>query len=215
MVNDSLIYSKTFVFSPFQENTYLLYNSAGDAVVIDPGMQNEKEEAEISQFIIDNNLKLKRILLTHAHIDHVFGLNYLAEKYHLKVAMHQDSIAVLKSVPDYAGSYGFDFSLGDFEIEVIKEGDKIEFGMDVLFVPGHVPGHLVFYKEEQAEMWVGDVLFYGSIGRTDLPGGDHNLLISGIKEKLLPLNGDITVHSGHGPSTTIGFERLNNPFLQD
>lgn len=214
MENDSKIYSKTFVFSPFQENTYVLYNTSGEAIVIDPGMQNREEEEEISRFINDNNLHLKRIILTHAHIDHVFGLNYLAEKYQLKVGMHPESIDVLRSVPDYAGVYGFEFSLGDYDVEVIEEGEKIELGLDVLYVPGHVPGHLVFYKKDQSEMWVGDVLFSGSIGRTDLPGGDHDLLISGIKTKLLPLDGNIVVHSGHGPDTTIGFEKLNNPFLQ-
>jgi glyoxylase-like metal-dependent hydrolase (beta-lactamase superfamily II) len=213
-MQDSKIFSKSFVFSPFQENTYLLYNSEREAVVIDPGMQNKGEEEEISKFISDNNLKLSRIILTHAHIDHVFGVNYLAEKYQLNVAMHEDSIDVLKSVPDYASVYGFDFSLGNYTIEVIEEGSEIEFGLTVLFVPGHVPGHLVFYKEAQKEMWVGDVLFYGSIGRTDLPGGNHDLLIKGIKEKILPMDSDIVVYSGHGPSTTIGFERSNNPFLQ-
>ena len=213
-MQDTKILSNSFIFNPFQENTYVLYNSDGNAVVIDPGMQNRAEEEEISNFITDNNLTVERVLLTHAHIDHVFGLNYICERYNVKVAMHPDSIDVLKSVPSYSSMYGFDFSLGDFEIETIEEGDLVEFGMKSLFVPGHVPGHLVFYKEEQAEMWVGDVLFYGSIGRTDLPGGDHDLLIEGIKRKLLPLDGDIVVHSGHGQDTTIGFERLNNPFLQ-
>lgn len=213
-MQDTKIVSKSFIFSPFQENTYILYNSEGKAVVIDPGMQNRAEEEEISNFIADNNLTVERVLLTHAHIDHVFGLNYICERYNVKVAMHPESIDVLRSVPSYSSMYGFDFSLGDFEIETIEEGDLVEFGMKSLFVPGHVPGHLVFYKEEQAEMWVGDVLFYGSIGRTDLPGGDHDLLIEGIKRKLLPLDGDIVVHSGHGQDTTIGFERLNNPFLQ-
>lgn len=213
-MQDTKIVSKSFIFSPFQENTYVLYNSEGKAVVIDPGMQNRAEEEEFSKFIADNNLTVERVLLTHAHIDHVFGLNYICEKYNVKVAMHPESIDVLRSVPSYSSMYGFDFSLGDFEIETIEEGDLVEFGMKSLFVPGHVPGHLVFYKEEQAEMWVGDVLFYGSIGRTDLPGGDHDLLIDGIKSKLLPLDDDIIVHSGHGQDTSIGFERLNNPFLR-
>ena len=213
-MQDTKIFSKSFIFSPFQENTYVLYNSNDDAVVIDPGMQNREEEEEISNFIEKNNLNVKRVLLTHAHIDHVFGLNYICEKYNLKVGMHPDSIAVLASVPNYSKSFGFDITFGDFEIETIEEGDIVEFGLKSLFVPGHVPGHLVFYKEDQAEMWVGDVLFYGSIGRTDLPGGDHDLLIEGIKRKLLPLDGDIIVHSGHGQDTSIGFERLNNPFLR-
>lgn len=213
-MTDKKIYSKTFVFSPFQVNTYLLYDEEGSAVVIDPGMQNSREEAEISKFIEENGLSIKRVLLTHAHIDHVFGLNYMVDKYNVPVAMHSDSIEVLKSVPTYASAYGYDFPLGEYNIETIEEGDIVEFGMKALFVPGHVPGHLVFYKPEQAEMWVGDVLFYGSIGRTDLPGGDHQLLLEGIEEKLMNLDDDIVVHSGHGQDTRIGFERKNNPFLQ-
>jgi glyoxylase-like metal-dependent hydrolase (beta-lactamase superfamily II) len=208
-----VIYSKNFIFSPFEENTYVLYDHLNNAIIIDPGMQNRQEEDEISDFIEQKGLNITRVLLTHAHLDHIFGLDYLTSKYKVKVAMHPDSIDVLKSAPAQANLYGFNFSLGDFEIETIEEGDYVEFGMKALFVPGHVPGHLVFYKEDQKEMWAGDVLFRGSIGRTDLPGGDHKLLITGIKSKLLCLDDDIVVHSGHGPDTTIGFERKHNPFL--
>lgn len=213
-MSDTKLVSKSFIFSPFQENTYILYNSNSDAVIIDPGMQNKEEEKEISDFIIEKNLNIKKVLLTHAHIDHVFGLNYICAKYDVKVAMHPDSVDVLRSVPNYSSLYGFDFTLGDFEIETIEEDDIVDFGLKSLFVPGHVPGHLVFYNEDQGEMWAGDVLFYGSIGRTDLPGGDHDLLIDGIKRKLLPLDDNVIVHSGHGQDTSIGFERLNNPFLR-
>lgn len=212
-MSDRKIFSKSFIFSPFQENTYVLYNDSGNAVIIDPGMQNRAEEEELTNFIKDNNLKVTRVLLTHAHIDHVFGLNYATETFKVPVGMHKDSIPVLKQVPAHASMYGFNYELGDYSIETIEEGDIVEFGMKALFVPGHVPGHLVFYKEDQAEMWAGDVLFYGSIGRTDLPGGDHDLLINGIKSKLLPLNDDTVVHSGHGQDTKIGFEREHNPFL--
>jgi len=208
-----LIYSKNFIFSPFEENTYVLYDDLNNAIVIDPGMENSHEEEEFSDFIKAKGLKITRILLTHAHLDHIFGLNYVAEKYKVNVAMHPDSIDVLRSAPIQAELYGFKLDLGDFKIEAIKEGDNVEFGLKALFVPGHVPGHLVFYKEDQKEMWAGDVLFRGSIGRTDLPGGDHNLLIKGIKSKILTLDDDIVVHSGHGPDTFIGFERKNNPFL--
>lgn len=208
-----MIYSKNFIFSPFEENTYVLYDDLNNAIVVDPGMQNREEEKEISDFIAKKELKITRVLLTHAHLDHIFGLDYITSKYKVKAAMHPDSIDVLKSAPLQANLYGFDLSLGDFDIEIIEEGDLVEFGLKALFVPGHVPGHLVFYKKEQKEMWAGDVLFRGSIGRTDLPGGDHALLISGIKSKLLCLEDDIIVHSGHGPDTTIGFERKHNPFL--
>jgi glyoxylase-like metal-dependent hydrolase (beta-lactamase superfamily II) len=213
-VIDKKIHSKSFTFSPFQVNTYVLYNSEGDAIVIDPGMQNRREEEEISKFIEEKELTIKRVLLTHAHIDHVFGINYMTEKYSVPLAMHSDSIDVLKTVPTYASAYGYDFPLKEYEIETIEEEDIVEFGLKALFVPGHVPGHLVFYKEEQDEMWAGDVLFYGSIGRTDLPGGDHQLLVDGIEQKIINLPDATVVHSGHGQDTRIGFERKNNPFLQ-
>jgi glyoxylase-like metal-dependent hydrolase (beta-lactamase superfamily II) len=213
MINDKKISSKVFVFSPFQENTYVLYNSEKKAVVIDPGMQNEEEEKIFSKFLTEKGLTLEKVLLTHAHIDHIFGLNYVVEKYNVPVVMHKDSIAVLDSVPDYARLYGFDFVVGDYAIEEIDENDKTVFGLNVLHIPGHVPGHLVFYHPDQAEAWVGDVLFYQSIGRTDLPGGNHSLLISGIKDKLFKLPENVKIYSGHGPTTSIGFEKENNPFL--
>jgi glyoxylase-like metal-dependent hydrolase (beta-lactamase superfamily II) len=213
MTSDKKIRSKAFVFSPFQENTYVLYNSQNKAIVIDPGMQNVHEEKIFSDFLTEKGLTLEKVLLTHAHIDHIFGLNYVVEKYNVPVVMHKDSIAVLNSVPDYASVYGFDFVVGDYDIEVIDENDKTAFDLNVLHIPGHVPGHLVFYHPEQAEAWVGDVLFYQSIGRTDLPGGDHQLLISGIKDKLFKLPENVRIYSGHGPTTNLGFEKENNPFL--
>ena len=213
MQTDKKIYSKVFVFSPFQENTYVLYTDENKALVIDPGMQNEAEENTFSDFLTKNCLTLEKVLLTHAHIDHIFGLNYVVDKYHVPVVLHKDSIAVLNSVPDYARVYGFDFVVGDYLIEEVDENDELVFGLKTLHIPGHVPGHLVFYNPDQAEAWVGDVLFYMSIGRTDLPGGNHGLLISGIKQKLFKLPDNVKVYSGHGPTTSIGFEKENNPFL--
>lgn len=213
MQNDNKLRAKVYAFSPFQENTYILFNDQKKAVVIDPGMENSNEEKKFSDFLSENDLTLEKVLLTHAHIDHIFGLNYVVDKYQVPVVMHKDSIAVLDSVPEYAKVYGFDIQIGDYKIEEVDEGDEIEFGLKVLHVPGHVPGHLVFYHSQQAEAWVGDVLFYMSIGRTDLPGGNHNLLISGIKNKLFILPDDVKVYSGHGPATSIGFEKIHNPFL--
>jgi len=214
MLNDNILNIKTFVFSPFQENTYVLYDDKNYAVVVDPGMQNKQEEKEFSDFISNKQLILKRIVLTHAHIDHVFGLDYVVNKYQIPVALHKDSIGVLSSVPQYAGAYGYDFSVGDYQYELLNEGDEIEFGLKVLHVPGHAPGHLVFYQPKTNEAWVGDVLFYQSIGRTDLPGGDYQLLIDGIKKKILTLPPNVKAYSGHGQTTTIGFEKENNPFLR-
>ena len=213
MQTDNKIISKVFVFSPFQENTYVLYNENNKAIVIDPGMQNPQEEKIFSDFLNEKNLTLEKVLLTHAHIDHIFGLNYVVDNYHVPVLMHTDSIAVLNAVPGYARGYGFDFKVGNYSIEEVDENTNMDFGLKALHIPGHVPGHLVFYHPGQAEAWVGDVLFYMSIGRTDLPGGNHNLLISGIKEKLFKLPDNVKVYSGHGPTTSIGFEKENIPFL--
>ena len=213
MQNDNKLKAKVFVFSPFQENTYILFDDSKKAVVIDPGMENPDEEKRFSDFLIDNGLTLEKVLLTHAHIDHIFGLNYVVDKYNVPVVMHRDSVAVLNGVPEYAKVYGFDIQISDYKLEEVDEGDEIDFGLKVLHIPGHVPGHLVFYHSQQAEAWVGDVLFYMSIGRTDLPGGNHHLLISGIKEKLFNLPDDVKIYSGHGPATSIGFEKAHNPFL--
>ena len=210
---DNKLNAKVYVFSPFQENTYILFDDHKRAVVIDPGMENPHEEKKFSDFLTVNGLTLEKVLLTHAHIDHIFGLNYVVDKYNVPVVMHRDSIAVLNAVPEYAKVYGFDIHIGEYRIEEVDEGDEIEFGLEVLHIPGHVPGHLVFYHPQQAEAWVGDVLFYMSIGRTDLPGGNHRLLITGIKEKLFELPDNVKIYSGHGPVTSIGFEKVNNPFL--
>ena len=213
MAYDKNLICKTFVFSPFQENTFLLYDDSRKAVVIDPGMENRYEEEKFSQFLEGNDLKLEKVLLTHCHIDHVFGLNYVTRKYNVPVVLHPDSIPVLQQVPAYAGLYGYDFELADYTFLEVDEGQEVDFGLQVLHVPGHVPGHLVFYHPQSLRAWVGDVLFYMSIGRTDLPGGDYGLLIRGIKEKLFKLPELVQVFPGHGPETTIGFEMKNNPFL--
>ena len=213
MPNDNKIKAKVYVFSPFQENTYILFDESKKAVVIDPGMENPHEEKKFSNFLNDNGLTLEKVLLTHAHIDHIFGLNYVVDKYQVPVVMHRDSVAVLNSVPEYAKVYGYDIHIGNYKIEEVNEGDVIDFGLEILHIPGHVPGHLVFYHSQQAEAWVGDVLFYMSIGRTDLPGGNHQLLISGIKDKLFKLPDNVIVYSGHGPTTSIGYEKTHNPFL--
>ena len=162
MPNDNKIKAKVYVFSPFQENTYILFDDSKKAIVIDPGMENEHEDKKFSDFLNDNELTLEKVLLTHAHIDHIFGLNYVVDKYQVPVVMHRDSIAVLNSVPEYAKVYGFDIQIGDYKIEEVNEGDVIDFGLEILHIPGHVPGHLVFYQSQQAEAWVGDVLFYMS-----------------------------------------------------
>jgi hydroxyacylglutathione hydrolase len=205
-----------FTFNAFQENTYILSDETGECIIIDPGCYDAYEEQVLSSFIEKENLIPVKLMLTHSHIDHVLGNDFIFRRYGLKPEMHKLDLAGLQRVPEYGHVYGFKVAPSPEPVLFYDEGDQIKFGnssLDVLFTPGHAPGHITLVNDEQKFIIAGDVLFYGSIGRTDLPGGDHATLIKSIKEKLLPLGDEYEVFCGHGPSTTIGFERKNNPFL--
>lgn len=206
-----------FTFGPFQENTYILSDETRECIIIDPGCYNDAERAELSGFISANGLKPVKLLNTHCHIDHVFGNKFIAEKYKLGLEIHEKDLPVLHSLMTVAQLYQLNAEASPEPAKFIDEGDVISFGnskLEILFCPGHAPGHIVFFNKDQKIVIGGDVLFYGSIGRTDLPGGDHQTLIASIKNKLFPLGDDFTVYSGHGQETNIGFEKRNNPFLQ-
>jgi hydroxyacylglutathione hydrolase len=210
-----MIQLQSFVFNPFQENTYVLYDETRACVVIDPGCYEPDENYELESFISDNNLDVKLLLNTHCHVDHVLGNYFVKEKYKVKLLINRLEEPVLKAVKVYAPNYGLfkyqDSTADDF----LAEGDTIKFGnqlLKVLFVPGHSPGHIAFLHSETEILIGGDVLFYNSIGRTDLPGGNYNTLISSIHEKLFSLPDSVKVYPGHGPETTIGFEKRTNPF---
>ena len=207
---------KSFTFNPYQENTYLIFDDSKEAVVIDPGNYEAYENELISKFIDENKLQLKKIILTHCHIDHCLGNKYLNEKYGAELLIPFDERDLYKNVENIATLFGFaNYSHLD-ENEYLKEKDKIEFGdikLDVLFLPGHSPGHLAFNYKKENICFSGDVLFYNSIGRTDLPGGDYDTLINSIKNKLFLLNPDTIIYSGHGPKTILKNEMKNNPFL--
>ena len=208
---------KSFVFSPIQENTYLLYDEFNNCVIIDPGCYFDAEKEQLVGFIQKNLLQPKMLLNTHCHLDHVFGNNHIAETFGLVAQIHEKEKAVLAFAPTSGLMYDmpFDNYAGDFIF--LKEGDKIKIGQDELVVieaPGHSPGHICFYCAKQHFLIGGDVLFNRSIGRTDLPGGNHEQLIKNIKEKLLVLPDETIVYSGHGPATTIGEEKRENPYLQ-
>ena len=213
-----MISIKSFTFNPFQENTYLLSDETNECIIIDPGCYERHEKNELLSYITDENLKPTRLLNTHCHIDHVFGNKLISETYNLGLEMHKLDLPVLESVEQVAHVYGIpNVDESPKPSSFLDEGDKVKFGnseLDILFCPGHAPGHIVFVSHEQKFVIGGDVLFYGSIGRTDLPGGDHQTLIDSIKTKLFTLDDDYEVYSGHGPKTSIGFEKLNNPFLQ-
>ena len=207
---------KSFTFNPYQENTYLIFDDSKEAVVIDPGNYEAYENESISKFIDENKLQLKKIILTHCHIDHCLGNKYLNEKYGAELLIPFDERDLYKNVENIATLFGFaNYSHLD-ENEYLKEKDKIEFGdikLDVLFLPGHSPGHLAFYFKNDNVCFSGDVLFYNSIGRTDLPGGDHDTLINSIKNKLFLLNPNTIIYPGHGQKTTLKNEMKDNPFL--
>ncbi|MBC7862654.1 MAG: MBL fold metallo-hydrolase [Bacteroidia bacterium] len=205
-----------FTFGPFQENTYVLYDDTKECVIVDPGCYSATEQIEMADFILKNGLKAVLLLNTHCHIDHVNGNLFVFEKFGLKPIIHRLDLPVLASQEQASMMYGLPFEKSPEPEKFIEEGDKIKFGktvLDVLFTPGHCPGHVTFYHKESGTIVSGDVLFYNSIGRTDLPGGDHATLIRSVKTKLFPLGDDVKVYCGHGPETTIGFERRTNPFL--
>ena len=207
---------KSFTFNPIQENTYLLYNEFNDCVIIDPGCYFPEEQDELAHFITQSNLKPVALLNTHCHLDHVFGNKFIAEKYGLTLQLHKNEKPMLDYAPATGLMYDMPFDNYAGEFIFLKQGDIIKLGPDELSVieaPGHSPGHICFYCAKQNFIISGDVLFNRSIGRTDLPGGNHKTLLKNIREKLFVLPDETIVYSGHGPTTTIGDEKLHNPFL--
>ncbi len=208
---------KSFVFSPIQENTYLLYNEFSECVIIDPGCYFPEENDELKSFITQSKLKPVMLLNTHCHLDHVFGNKFIAETYGLTLQLHQKEKKLLDYAPTSGLMYNLPFDNYTGEYIYLQEGDTIKLGDDELKVieaPGHSPGHICFYNAKQNFIISGDVLFNRSIGRTDLPGGDHETLLKNIREKLFVLPSETKVYSGHGPETTIGEEKKYNPFFK-
>jgi glyoxylase-like metal-dependent hydrolase (beta-lactamase superfamily II) len=210
-----MIRIKSFTFNPFMENTYLLYDETGEGVIIDPGCYEKYECSELSSFIEENNIRPKLLLNTHCHIDHVFGNHFVKETYDIPLLAHKLDVPTLASVKVYAPVYGFQ-NYQETEVDqFLDEGDSVEFGksnLAVLFVPGHAPGHIAFVNQDENICMAGDVLFDGSIGRTDLPGGSFDTLIESIHNKIFPLGDEMVVWPGHGPETTVGKEKVSNPF---
>lgn len=211
-----MISVKFFTFGPFEENTYVLHDETKECIILDPGCYDTNEKRVLAGFIETERLKPVKLLNTHAHIDHMLGNNFVAGKYNLKLEMHQLDVSLLKAAPNYGQMWGIQAEPSPDPEILLKEGDEVTFGnsmLQVIETPGHSEGSISFYSEADRFVIAGDVLFYGSIGRTDLPGGDFDTLIRSIKERLFPLGDDCKVYSGHGPVTTIGFEKENNPFL--
>jgi glyoxylase-like metal-dependent hydrolase (beta-lactamase superfamily II) len=206
-----------FTFNPVRENTYVLYDETLDCVIIDPGMYEAEEQNLLVRFIKEKGLRPVLLLNTHCHYDHVFGNKFVYDNWGLMPRFHQGELRVLQAIPGYLPAMGLQYELSPEPEVFLPETGKVVFGtseLELIFAPGHSPAHLCFYAREDNFLIGGDVLFYNSIGRTDLPGGNHSQLISSIKNNLFILPDDCEVYPGHGQPTSIGFEKLHNPFLQ-
>ncbi len=211
-----MIQVKQFTFNPFQENTYVLWDETNDCVIIDPGCYDATEQMELNSFIKDNELEPVKLLNTHCHIDHIFGNAYCKETYKIPFVFHEKDLPVLESGAQTALLYGLKYEKSPEADEYISEGEKLSFGqseLDIVFTPGHSPGSVCFIARAEAFVIGGDVLFQQSIGRTDLPGGDHQTLLNSIRNELFVLPDHFKVYSGHGVLTTVGDEKMYNPFL--
>lgn len=208
---------KIFQFNPIGVNTYVLYDETNECVIIDAGCFYHDEKEYLLNFILDNNLVVKHLLNTHLHFDHVLGNEFVKEQFGLDTEANKFDQFLLDGLPAQMRMFGFD-PIENVPVvgRYLEEGDIVEFGnqqLKILQIPGHSPGSIVFYSSENNCVFVGDVLFRYSVGRTDLAGGDHRQLIEGIQQKLLVLPPDTVVYPGHGPATTIGDEKRSNPFL--
>lgn len=206
---------QSFVFNPFQENTFVLFDETKACVIVDPGCSDDEERKQLKSFIDQHQLKVNLLLNTHCHIDHVLGNSFVKETFKVNLLIHTLEAPVLKAAQVYAPSYGFHLYQDIPADGFLEEDDVLKFGnqsFKVLFVPGHSPGHVAFYSEKNGMLIGGDVLFYNSIGRTDLPGGNHEQLIKSIRSRIFVLPDRVKVYPGHGPDTTIGFEKKTNPF---
>jgi glyoxylase-like metal-dependent hydrolase (beta-lactamase superfamily II) len=212
-----MIIIKSFEFNYFSVNTYVLHDETGEAVLIDCGCFSKEEELELSNYIIANKLTLKHLLCTHLHLDHVFGNEFVNRTYGLKPQAHKADVEALPSAQEQARLFGLQDRIQSIPVEKYIVGNEvIKFGhseLTALLVPGHSPGSLAFYNKKNGFAVTGDVIFQGSIGRTDLWGGNQEVLIAAIKDKILSLPDETILYPGHGPETNVISESMNNPFL--
>jgi hydroxyacylglutathione hydrolase len=214
---DPMIQVKSFLFNEFQVNTYVLWDETLQSVIIDPACNNTMQKEELAGFIRDHGLQPTALINTHGHIDHIAGDSFVKNEYSIPLMIHESDVFFLDHAQQFADFFSFTADQPPVPDRLLKEGDEVGFGksaLTVLHVPGHSPGSIVLYARKDNLMMAGDVLFYGSIGRSDLPGGNHIALIRGIKEKLMILPGETVVYPGHGEVTTIGHEYDTNPFLK-
>lgn len=213
-----MIEIKQFEFNDFQENTYVVWDDSFKCMIVDPGCYSEIEKSILKKFIIEKKLTPVLLVNTHCHIDHVLGNNFVSEEWNLTLHLHKDELKTYEETGRWADFFGIVTKEIPKKLEFIDETKKLNFGnsnFDILFTPGHSIASLSFYNKEQNFIIAGDVLFNRSIGRTDLPGGNHQLLLDSIRQKFFTLPEDCIVYCGHGPSTIIGEEKKYNPFLNN
>lgn len=205
-----------FTFNPYEENTYLLIDDEGHCAIVDPGCYTQTEQEALTQYITDQNLKVTLLLNTHGHIDHMLGNRFVVDTYKVPFWTHQNVIPELEATQAYGAMFGLNPAPSPMPDRTIEGGSTIEIGaesLEVYFTPGHSPGHISFFHRPSGQLFSGDVLFKGSIGRWDLPGGNYETLIHSIFTALLPLGTDVIVYPGHGPETTLGQEMQHNPYI--
>ena len=209
---------KTFTFNQFLENTIIVSDSTNECIIIDPGCYNDEEKKILKNYITKNNLNPVKLINTHCHIDHILGNNFVSRNWGIDLEINEKDLDLLNNADQIAKIYGFtNYERSPMPKKFINEDDIVNFGiseLNVIFTPGHAPGHISLYSEKDNLIISGDVIFQNSIGRTDLPGGDFNTLISSIKNKILSLDDNVIIYCGHGPNTTVGNERRKNPFLK-
>lgn len=211
-----MIQLKIFVFNTFQVNTYILYDETGKAVIIDPACYGAREESELTDFITVTGLKPTLCVNTHAHIDHILGNNFIYQKFGIKPLIHEAGSAFVRNAPYFGSIYGFEVQniiISDNFLQpdsLLKVGN---FSLKVLYTPGHADGSVSMYSGEQGFAIVGDVIFFESIGRTDLPTGNYQVLIRSIQDQLLTLEDNTVLYPGHGHETTVEHEKKFNPFI--
>lgn len=208
-----------FIVNPFAENTYILWTGVGgDAIIVDPGMCDEDEQNTVNEFLDKNNLALQKVILTHQHADHILSAQYISSRYNVPVFANSKDNVLGERLQEQANMFGLNCRRKPLCVaNNLEDGDDIELGEEkiiVLAVPGHSQGGLAYYIKDSGCVLVGDSLFAQSIGRTDLPGGDYDQLINSIKIKLLSLPDETVVYPGHGGATTIGDEKMYNPYIR-
>ncbi|HOI86716.1 MAG TPA: MBL fold metallo-hydrolase [Lentimicrobium sp.] len=212
-----MITVKTLVFNSFSVNTYIISDETGDCIIIDPGCESPAEQQKLAGYIASAGLTPRALVNTHFHVDHILGNRFVADLYKLAPTAHPEGELLRSTAREFGSIFGLNLTDVAIPEHFVNDGDTIKFGnseLEVLYTPGHADGSICLVSHPERFVISGDVLFYGSIGRTDLPTGDFDVLMNSIETKLFVLDNDYTVYPGHGPKTLIGYEKMNNPFIR-